>query len=287
MRDSAAMLPSSGPTQVASLPRRLRVPRRRARSRDPVRRHGAAWWGGLLVSGLVHALLFALWPEATIVLEGAGARDAVRAFDRPDPIRLLRLAIPADEMAPVEGTVRTEEAARDVSARPQGPRGRNVAVRQVPASGAALDLARASPLPARRGLALPGRRGASGSSTADEEQFVRPVARFILPNWRAPRSLHGLVVTARVHVDASGDPTGPVELVPPTRHRELDRRIADRVGLLEYQPARRNGEPVAAWAEITFVFCHAGVRATSPAPRRLPEAPCDPRKSRSSEVAPP
>lgn len=90
-------------------------------------------------------------------------------------------------------------------------------------------------------------------------------------------------VTARVHVDAAGDPTGRVELVPPTSNRRLNREIVYRVGRLEYEPGRLSDEPVAAWAEITFLFCNTGVTATSPAPTNLPESPCNPKRSKELE----
>ncbi|MGH7539372.1 MAG: hypothetical protein ACRELC_00060 [Gemmatimonadota bacterium] len=108
---------------------------------------------------------------------------------------------------------------------------------------------------------------ASGpAATADAgDGYVRAVARSILPNWKPPLSLHGVEITVRVHTDAAGHATGLVELVPPTPHADTNRQITYRVRELAYWPARRNGEPVADWAEITFVFCHTGVTATSPA----------------------
>ncbi len=61
-------------------------------------------------------------------------------------------------------------------------------------------------------------------------------------------------VTARVLVDAEGKPIGDVQLDPPTPDRDFNRRLVDKVLQMEYIPASRDGEPVEAWAEITFVF---------------------------------
>lgn len=237
-------------------------PSRESGSRTPAGRDRAAWWGGMLVSVLIHGLAFLLWPGATILLESVGGSDADRVLDRSDPVRLVRLAAPDRRSA--------SEASSPLLVR----RGPEIAVRRLEASRPALDLNRADPLPSRPRAAPPTRRGDSGLLVAGEERYAQPIARAILPDWRPPRSLHGLAVTARVYVDAAGDPTGLVELVPPTRNRQVNREIVYRVRRLEYRPARRNGEPIAAWAEITFVFCRTGVTATSPAPPRLLQAPC-------------
>jgi len=61
-------------------------------------------------------------------------------------------------------------------------------------------------------------------------------------------------ITARVRVNAEGEPIGEVELVPPTPDPSFNRRLAEKVMQMRYIPARRDGEPVEAWAEITFVF---------------------------------
>lgn len=61
-------------------------------------------------------------------------------------------------------------------------------------------------------------------------------------------------VTVHVHVDAKGRPSGEVRLDPPTPDSAFNRRLVDKIRRMEYEPARRNGEPVAGWAQITFVF---------------------------------
>ena len=62
--------------------------------------------------------------------------------------------------------------------------------------------------------------------------------------------------------------------MPHTPGLGLNREIAARVRQLTFQPALSDGEPVAAWAEITLVICPDGVTATSPAsPSGVPN-PC-------------
>lgn len=231
---------------------------RRSRREGEARRARAAWWGGLILSVAVHALAFLLWPSARILLDDLRA-ESPRGFERTEPVRVLELPRPQ----------RPSEAAE----RPVVPR-TALAVRRASTPTPKLDLTRVEPVAARPPAV---RSSAPGQPTASDdpgERYVQPIARAILPDWRAPRSLHGVVVTARVYLDEAGDPTGLVELVPPTPDRDVNREIVYQVRRLEYQPAQRNGRPVAAWAEVTFVFCRTGVTATSPAPPRPGRAPC-------------
>lgn len=214
-----------------------------------------AWANGMLLSVLAHVVAFLIWPDAVVLLDKfrGSERDATR---HPDAVQLVRLAPPVLRTVPEATAV---------------PVVTEVAVRRLAEFRPALDLARVTPVPAPPGAVLP--LPGAASSLAERELYARPVAQTILPNWRVPRSLSGVVVTARVHVDAAGDATGLVELVPPTRNRDVNRQIVHRVRRLEYQPAHRNGEAVPAWAEITFVFCRTSVTATSPAPENI-ETPC-------------
>lgn len=121
------------------------------------------------------------------------------------------------------------------------------------------------PVPALRGPETPappgagegdGRAGAGRTAPPGRgvPTFVPPAPRTVLPEWDPPPGLRGREVTVRVRVDASGRPTAPVELRPPTGHEGFDRRLARKVLQMEFEPARRGGRPVAAWAELTFVF---------------------------------
>jgi hypothetical protein len=236
-------------------------PGRESRSARRNRRYRAACCGGTLLSVLLHFFVFLLWPGATVPLMSLGGSDVDPAFQRPDPVRVVRLAA-ADQTSPAT-TVPTLTRVWPT-----------VAVRQMAASPRALDLTPARSLDGRRGAAPQLRHSTPGPLVLEADRYVQPIALGILPDWKPRWSLHGVVVTARVHLDAAGRPTGLVELVPPTQSQRVNREIVSRVRTLEYQPASRNGDSVAAWAEITFVFCGESVKATSPAPPKIPEAPC-------------
>ena len=205
----------------------------------------------MILSVLLHALAFALWPAARIALF-LGSPDGPRSLQE-SPIQLVGLARP--ERPPA-----TEAARPTPSFQPQ-----RVAVRAVPRSRPALDLTRAEPRTS--GAGVPKLVDVEASSDGGQ-RYVQPIARSILPEWKPPRSVYGVGVTVRVHVDSTGRATGLVELLPPTPDRETNRQLVYRVRQLRYQPAVRNGKPVPAWAEIAFVFCKSGVTATSPAPPR-------------------
>lgn len=95
-------------------------------------------------------------------------------------------------------------------------------------------------------------RSASGGGADDRSSPAVP--RSLFPAWDPPASVRGRTVTVRVHVDARGRPTGVVELDPSTPDEAFNRKLRDRVRRMAFRPARKNGEPVAAWAELTFEF---------------------------------
>jgi TonB family protein len=111
-------------------------------------------------------------------------------------------------------------------------------------------------------LEAPGlrRAGASGSAVPGPglggtgPRTTSPVPRSLIPEWDPPAEVRGTRVTARVRVSADGRPVGDVQLLPPTPNREFNRALVEKVLRMEYIPAQRNGRPVEAWAEITFVF---------------------------------
>lgn len=112
-------------------------------------------------------------------------------------------------------------------------------------------------------LGAPGRSrgGASGSGSTPGSglggtgsRTTSPVPRSIVPEWDPPGDVRGMRVTARVLVSAEGRPLGEVQLVPPTPDEAFNRRLVEKVLQMAYIPGRRDGEPVEAWAEITFVF---------------------------------
>ncbi len=210
--------------------------------------------GAIFVSLGLHAL--ALWPGNFITLEGSMGASGPRPVPPSDPIEVVNLPErPAP--APPEEVPDPQAVAPIQIAMPQAR------------------LSRAGASPAVRGERVAGVPGAGvvmlrgtgiglGSSHEVEDTFVSPRARSILPTWRAPPMAQGYAVLVQVHTNAQGFPTGPVKLVNPTPHTRTNRTILEQVLYLEYWPARRDGLPVAAWAEILYVFCHHGTTATSP-----------------------
>ncbi len=201
-----------------------------------------AWWVGMTASFIVHVLIFLLWrgvvplpaeplqgPRSPSLVTGGGALQATNA--RLPTVR--EIPPPARPVLAIE----TPE----------------VEIRELQVSLPGPDLAPA-PTPGR----LPGVGGGEGEgdggSGTGSGDFVSPMPRSVLPHWDPPSSVRGLEVTVRVHVDASGIPTGEVELDPPTPDRKFNEEIEDRVRRMEYRPASRNGAPVDGWAEITFIF---------------------------------
>lgn len=224
--------------------------RREPRSSAHARRHRTAWWVGMGLSAVLHVLVFLVWPGARIPLDLLG--DAIAPRTLPVSVRVVDLSGPAPP--------RPAESARPERAVPRA----EVAVRTAPTPRPRMDL-----VPAERvgpGSALPTLAPTGRPTAPREDHYARPAATSILREWKAPRTLYGMGTTVRVHVDASGNATGLVELVPPTPDRGTNRELVRRVRELEYHPALRNGEPTPAWAEIAFVFCRNGVTATSPAP---------------------
>lgn len=93
-----------------------------------------------------------------------------------------------------------------------------------------------------------------GGGAPAGDGFMPPAPRSVAPEWDPPGEVRGQRVTLRIHVDARGRPTGPVELHPPTSDASFNRRLIRKARRLRFRPARRGGRPVAAWAELTFVF---------------------------------
>jgi len=207
------------------------------------RRFRPALLAGLTVSVLFHATVLLLWRSATpfAAPDVAGGRPAASMAGGGGELQAMRVRLPDRiEVPPPPQPV----VAVDVPP---------VEVREPSSSLPGLELSPAAQIALRPGIG--GGTGArDGGVGSGKDDYVSPMPRSILPHWDPPSSVRGLEVTVRVHVDARGKPTGVVQLVPPTPDRRFNREIEDRVRKMEYQPARRNGEAVPGWAEITFIF---------------------------------
>lgn len=217
----------------------------RSRERDRGYRRALAW--GLAASAALHAAVLFLAPGAVIPGDGApsgepGPEPLPRGIQAVD----VRAAEPAasPERVDVRMDVPTPSRATPVLAQ-MDP----VTVEDpTPRWGSGGD----------PGGASGGQAGAGGGSGAGDGGggggLSPPVPRSLLPDWSPPDEVRGHRVTVRVQVDPRGRPTGRVELVPPTPSDDFNRRLKERMVRLEFLPARRDGRPVTAWAEITFTF---------------------------------
>ena len=203
-------------------------------------RYRAALGWSLLISAVLHAAATFVWrSDPSGARAGpAEASEAVRTLTFGGALRAVSfsLAPPFEIPAPPELADLTDEPLIDL-----------------PVIGGALTPA----------LGTPGLRNAdaSGSGSARRPglggvgaRTTSPVPRSLVPEWNPPDEVRGTRVTARVRVDANGKPVGEVELLSPTPNREFNRALVEKVLRMEYIPAQRDGRPVEAWAEITFVF---------------------------------
>lgn len=200
------------------------------------RRHLA---GGLVLSVALHGLLALAW--RTDPAPPVGAAEASREARAQTPAERWEEPLRAVELAPREAP----EVA--VPPRPDPVPAPADRVRE-PGTGEAT-LARAGLEP--RGFRRPSGPG-DGDGAAAGGRGPRP--RSVLPVWEPPADVRGKRVMVRVYVDSAGRPVGPVEVDPSTGVDEFDRRLREKVREMEFEPARRGGVPVGAWAELTFIF---------------------------------
>ena len=202
-------------------------------------RYRAALGWSLLISAVLHAAVFFAWRSGPSVAGGpAEASEAVRPLNLGGALQAVSfsLARPFEIPAPPEPADLTDEPLIDVP---------EIAGALTPTLGTpGLRSADASGSGAARGPGL----GGTGARTTS------PVPRSLIPEWNPPDEVRGTRVTARVRIDADGNPVGEVLLLPPTPNREFNRALVEKVLRMEYIPAQRDGRPVEAWAEITFVF---------------------------------
>lgn len=196
---------------------------------------------GLAASVVLHVAAFLLWRGD--VLPGSPAGSAAARTAEP---RLPDRAMEAVALAPLRST-EIPAPPRPVL-EPDAP----IVDWQAPEAHAHPSPVGSRPDGVGSGV---GRQGARRSGEAESGSGVAvPVPRSVFPQWDPPSEVRGLRVTVHVQVDAEGRASGEVRLDPPTPNRAFNRRLLEKVREMEYHPARRGGEPVEGWAEITFVF---------------------------------
>lgn len=223
-------------------------------------------------SAAAHLLLL-LWAHQPVLSEGTATAFANHRPSSSAEMEVvhLREAIiqPASEPAP------SSEGRRAVPVQQIDP---PLVVRRQPVRRRmGPSLVRAQGRPSLAGMALPGlgdglggRPGNGEGDGAGEGEgeggdvYIAPRARTILRTWSPPEHVFGTEALVRVYTDEDGLPTGAIEFASQTADRETNDEIAYRVLNLTYWPATINGEPIAAWAEVSFEFCYHGTTAASP-----------------------
>lgn len=200
---------------------------------------------GMLVSVALHGLLAVAWRSrpGPGMTGGAPDRAAPRSPDRWERERLRAVALrdPAEDVEIPSPPSPVTAPSPEVSP-PRVTGGADLA---------SVELTPWSAGPPGRGGGEPGARAGEPAGGGTRRP---PVPRSVLPEWDPPEQVRGTEVVVRVHVDAAGRPTGPVELCPPTPSRDFNRRLREKVRAMEFAPARIDGQPVAGWAELTFLF---------------------------------
>lgn len=208
------------------------------------RRGRPVWATAMLLSTGVHFALFLMWQrEVTLVGLGPVAQRAYAAAPGGGSVQAVRLPVaPPIEIPPPPMPKLAIDAPVVEYDQPS-----------VVFQGVMLEPVASAGMPGL-GTGPFGSGDRAGSGAGPGGDYTSPVPRSIVPHWDPPESVRGMEVTVRVFVDERGRPTGEVELDPPTPNRGFNREIVERVRRMEYRPARRDGSPVAGWAEITFVF---------------------------------
>lgn len=221
----------------------------------PSRRNSArqrkALWTGLAISAAVHALLLFGWRAPAV--DGSGSLAAgPRAGDyraAEGGGEMTALAIAAPRPIEVPAPPQTRPQIRDPELRVTEPERQVITASFSGPVGGTPDEGRAGP-------GLPGVDGAGdgGSDRAGRDRRSPPTPRSITPRWDPPQELRGHRVTLRVHVDARGEPTGEIEIQPRIADSGFEKQLRRDVLAMDFLPARREGRPVADWAELTLTF---------------------------------
>jgi hypothetical protein len=202
------------------------------------RRERPVWVRGLLVSLAVHALILALFPVQSILVDPHSAAGPRAGDDRAAGGSLQAMNIrtpPATPIVPPPLPLPTVAEVEPVEFEPEP-------VFEKPAlSGEGIGALEAP------GLA--DGTGAGDGGTSDEGLYRMeapfPQAIFWPPD---PPDLDDGSVEVWVFVDARGRVVpDSTQLRPPTRDRGWNRRVIELSAEWVFKPARKDGEPVAAW----------------------------------------
>jgi hypothetical protein len=107
------------------------------------------------------------------------------------------------------------------------------------------------------GPGLPGGTGSGDGGTANEGRFhvVPPRVRGLIWPPDPPAAVRGKKVTVWVFVTAKGRVVADsTRLQPPTGDRGYDRKLRDQAARWVFDPALKNGKPVAEWFPYTITM---------------------------------
>jgi len=96
--------------------------------------------------------------------------------------------------------------------------------------------------------------GDGGNNASGRDRRTFPTPRSIIPLWRPPNDVKGMVVTVRVLVDAQGRPTGEILVQPRIPNAGFARKLRKEMLSMDYVPGSRGGQAIADWAEVTLTF---------------------------------
>lgn len=202
------------------------------------KRERRIWRNGLLVSLLLHLLIFVAWrgnviPQSPFAAAGPRAGD-----DRAAAGSLQALNISSPQTQPIIPPPRPLEVAFEVE-----PVEFDDEARVDPAAVAGVDPG---------GLEAPGLPDGTGEGDAGNAaeglnrlQPAAPRGMIIPPR---NRELRGTEVQVWVFVDERGQVVSDsTRLDPPTRDRGFNRRLIEEASEWVFRPALQAGEPVASW----------------------------------------
>jgi len=209
------------------------------------KRERRIWRGGLLVSALVHALVFVVWRGPLLLPEDATAAGPAQGGERAAAggLQALNLRTPATPPVtppPVPIAVVAEVEPVELDDEPR------VDPASLLGEAPALDEG-------------PGLEEGTGTGNAGDAESgtggLRPPAPqgMIIPPTH--RDLRGSEVQVWVFVDARGRVVpDSTRLEPPTRNGDFNERLIREASEWIFRPATRDGAPVAAWFPYRIIM---------------------------------
>lgn len=207
------------------------------------RKERPIWWAGLALSVVAHLLVVLLGPSGSVPVAPGAAAGPGRGSPEAATggMQALNIRAPTAEITtpPPPTPVPSLEAVEPVALEDE----------------ASIDAS--SILGERPGLEEPGAeigtgQGAGGTEEEGSRRLVPPSPRGMIvpPNHE---ELRGREISVWVFVDETGRVVpDSTRLEPPTRDRDLNERLVDEAAEWVFEPAREDGEPVAAWFPYTI-----------------------------------